>query len=48
MTRRTGKSGPYWAVDYDVVMYLGTVEIKAYVEWEEYVSRDSSMIKGII
>ncbi|KAG9009248.1 hypothetical protein FRB90_008492 [Tulasnella sp. 427] len=35
MTRRVGKHGAYYAVDYDVVITLGTVEIKAHVEWEE-------------
>ncbi|KAG8954067.1 hypothetical protein FRC04_001051 [Tulasnella sp. 424] len=35
MTRRTGAHGAYWAVEYDIVITLGTVEIKAHVEWEE-------------
>ncbi|KAG9043148.1 hypothetical protein FS837_009947 [Tulasnella sp. UAMH 9824] len=35
MTRRTGKHGAYYAVDFDIVITLGTVEIKAHVEWED-------------
>lgn len=38
MTKRTGKDGAFWAVDLNIVITLGTVEIKAYVEWEENVS----------
>ncbi|KAG8937832.1 hypothetical protein FRC00_000356 [Tulasnella sp. 408] len=35
MKRRTGPRGAFYEVDYDVVITLGTVEIKAHVEWEE-------------
>lgn len=46
MTQRAQSDSPsqvkYWAVDFDIVITLGTVEIKAYVEWEENVSHLSS------
>ncbi|KAG8937827.1 hypothetical protein FRC00_000351 [Tulasnella sp. 408] len=35
LTKRTGKYGTYWAVNYEVVITLGTVEIKCHIEWEE-------------
>ncbi|KAG9009250.1 hypothetical protein FRB90_008494 [Tulasnella sp. 427] len=35
MTKRTGKNGAYYAVSFEIVITLGTVEIKAHVEWEE-------------
>lgn len=38
MKRRTGPRGAFYEVDYDVVITLGTVEVKAHVEWEEAVS----------
>ncbi|KAG8929277.1 hypothetical protein FRC00_001494 [Tulasnella sp. 408] len=34
-TKRTGQHGTYYAADYEVVVTLGTVEIKAHIEWEE-------------
>lgn len=37
MTRRTGQYGTYYAADYEIVITLGTVEIKAHIEWEENV-----------
>lgn len=37
MTRRTGQCGTYYAVDFGIVITLGTVEIQAHVEWEENV-----------
>lgn len=38
MTKRTGPDGEFWAVDLNIVITVGTVEVKAYVEWEEMVS----------
>lgn len=38
MTKRMGSDGLFWAVDFDIVITLGTVEIKAFIEWEEKVS----------
>ncbi|KIO27477.1 glycoside hydrolase family 11 protein [Tulasnella calospora MUT 4182] len=35
MTQQTGPRGAFYEVEYDVVITLGTVEIKAHVEWEE-------------
>ncbi|KAG8922380.1 hypothetical protein FRC00_007507 [Tulasnella sp. 408] len=35
MTRRTGQHGTYYDVEFDIVITLGTVEIKAHVEWEQ-------------
>lgn len=37
MTRRTGQHGTYYDVEFDIVIKLGTVEIKAHVEWEQNV-----------
>lgn len=39
MTRRMGQDGAYYAASFDIVITLGTVEIKAHAEWEEDVSR---------
>lgn len=38
MTKHMMGSRSFWAVDFDLVITLGTVEMKAYVEWEEQVS----------
>ncbi|KAG8929074.1 hypothetical protein FRC01_004906 [Tulasnella sp. 417] len=35
MTKRPGRQGSYHAVNFEIVITLGTVEIKAHVEWEE-------------
>ncbi|KAG8996767.1 hypothetical protein FRB90_012641 [Tulasnella sp. 427] len=35
MTRRNGKYGSYWAASFDVVITLGAVEMKCWIEWEE-------------
>ncbi|KIO22616.1 hypothetical protein M407DRAFT_27874 [Tulasnella calospora MUT 4182] len=35
MKRQTGQSGTYYTADFEIVITLGTVEIKAHVEWEE-------------
>lgn len=38
MSRRRGKHGTYWQPEWEVVITLGTVEIKCHIEWEENVS----------
>lgn len=38
MTRSTGKHGTHWKAGWEVVITLGSVEIKCHVEWEEDVS----------
>ncbi|KAG8929076.1 hypothetical protein FRC01_004908 [Tulasnella sp. 417] len=35
MTKKTGPHGAFYETEYDVVITLGTVEIKAHVEWKE-------------
>ncbi|KAG8954069.1 hypothetical protein FRC04_001053 [Tulasnella sp. 424] len=35
MTRRKGKHGRYWSAGWEVVITLGTVEIKCQVKWDE-------------
>ncbi|KIO27471.1 hypothetical protein M407DRAFT_232728 [Tulasnella calospora MUT 4182] len=35
MTREAGEYGTYYVAEFEVVIALGTVEIKAHVEWEE-------------
>ncbi|KIO27484.1 hypothetical protein M407DRAFT_23298 [Tulasnella calospora MUT 4182] len=35
MTKHTKGSRTFWAVDFNLVITLGTVEMKAYVEWED-------------
>ncbi|KAG9044028.1 hypothetical protein FS837_008864 [Tulasnella sp. UAMH 9824] len=51
LTKRTRKKSfwteYYWAVDFDIVITLGTVEIKAFIEWEEEGVRKKTQAKGI-
>ncbi|KAG8945114.1 hypothetical protein FRC04_001180 [Tulasnella sp. 424] len=49
MTERTGpgKQGVFWAADLDIVITLGTVEIKAYVEWTEKGVKKKTQAKSI-
>ncbi|KAG8937829.1 hypothetical protein FRC00_000353 [Tulasnella sp. 408] len=35
LSRWAGLQESYYAVEFDIVITLGTVEIKAHVEWEE-------------
>ncbi|KIO27478.1 hypothetical protein M407DRAFT_23293 [Tulasnella calospora MUT 4182] len=48
MTRRRGKHGTYWQPQWEVVITLGTVEIKCHVEWNENGARKRWVMIAVI